>query len=152
MTKLPEELHHILGEVAHPSPAFCGFGELGSYVVGLIDNHAKTDASVKWHSAPHEVYSPVTSQTDLDDTNTHVCKTWANSDSTVFLRIQQILDFLWGISKTAALSWIIKSSAKVIKIESTKRFLKYLPGDSALYTSSIDSGSSLASACSMGRI
>ena len=26
MTKLPEELHHILGEVAHPSPAFCGFG------------------------------------------------------------------------------------------------------------------------------
>ena len=36
MTKLPEELHHILGEVAHPCPAFCGIGELGSYVVGLI--------------------------------------------------------------------------------------------------------------------
>ena len=36
MTKFPEELHHILGEVAHPSPAFCGFGEFGSYVIGLI--------------------------------------------------------------------------------------------------------------------
>ena len=42
MTKLPEELHHILGEVAHPSPAFCGFGELGSYVVGLIYSLACT--------------------------------------------------------------------------------------------------------------
>ena len=43
MTKLPEELHHILGEVAHPSPAFCGFGELGSYVVGLIYSLACTE-------------------------------------------------------------------------------------------------------------
>ena len=43
MTKLPEELHHILGEVAHPSPAFCGFGELGSYVVGLIYSLASTE-------------------------------------------------------------------------------------------------------------
>ena len=40
MTKLPEELHHILGEVAHPCPAFCGFGELGSYVIGLIHSLA----------------------------------------------------------------------------------------------------------------
>ena len=43
MTKLPEELHHILGEVAHPCPAFCGFGELGSYVVGLIYSLACTE-------------------------------------------------------------------------------------------------------------
>ena len=43
MTKLPEELHHILGEVAHPSPAFCGFGELGSYVVSLIYSLACTE-------------------------------------------------------------------------------------------------------------
>ena len=43
MTKLPEELHHILGELAHPSPAFCGFGELGSYVIGLIYSLACTE-------------------------------------------------------------------------------------------------------------
>ncbi len=43
MTKLPEELHHILGEVAHPSPAFCGFGDLGSYVVGLVYSLACTE-------------------------------------------------------------------------------------------------------------
>src|SRR5574344_2609483 len=43
MTKPPEELHHILGEVAHPSPAFCGFGELGSNVVGLIYSLACTE-------------------------------------------------------------------------------------------------------------
>lgn len=43
MTKLPKELHHILGEVAHPSPAFCGFRELGSYVVGLIYSLACTE-------------------------------------------------------------------------------------------------------------
>ena len=43
MTKLPEELHHILGEVAHPCPAFCGFGKLGSYVVGLIYSLASTE-------------------------------------------------------------------------------------------------------------
>ena len=43
MTKLPEELHHILGEVAHPCPAFCSFGELGSYVVGLIYSLACTE-------------------------------------------------------------------------------------------------------------
>ena len=36
MTKFPEELHHILGEVAHPCPAFCGVRELGSYVIGLV--------------------------------------------------------------------------------------------------------------------
>ena len=43
MTKLSEELHHILGEVAHPSPAFCGIGEFGSYVVGLIYSLACTE-------------------------------------------------------------------------------------------------------------
>lgn len=28
--------NHILGEVANLSPAFCDFGELGSYIIGLI--------------------------------------------------------------------------------------------------------------------
>jgi len=53
MTKLPEELHHILGEVAHPSPAFCGFGELGSYVVGLIYSLACTERAFDLISLSH---------------------------------------------------------------------------------------------------
>ena len=53
MTKLPEELHHILGEVAHPSPAFCGFGELGSYVIGLIDSLASTERAFDFISLSH---------------------------------------------------------------------------------------------------
>ncbi len=43
MTKLPEKPHHILGEVAYPCPAFCGFGELGSYVVGMTHSLAFTE-------------------------------------------------------------------------------------------------------------
>ena len=36
LTKVPEELYHILGEITHSSPAFSGFGAFGSYVIGLI--------------------------------------------------------------------------------------------------------------------
>ena len=43
MTKFSEKLHHILGEVAYPCPAFCGFGEFVSYVVGLIYSLARTE-------------------------------------------------------------------------------------------------------------
>ena len=53
MTKLPEELHHILGEVAHPCSAFCGIGELGSYVVGLINSLACTERAFDLISLPH---------------------------------------------------------------------------------------------------
>ncbi len=47
MTKLPEELRHILGEVAYPCPVFCGIGELGFYVVGLIYPLACTEVSIR---------------------------------------------------------------------------------------------------------
>ena len=53
MTKLPEELHHILGEVAHTCPAFCGFGEFDSYVIGLIDSLANTERAFDFISLSH---------------------------------------------------------------------------------------------------
>ncbi len=53
MTKFPEELHHILGEVAHPCPALCGFGELGSYVIGLVYPLACTERAFDLISLSH---------------------------------------------------------------------------------------------------
>ena len=42
-TKFPQELHHILDEVAHSRPASCCIWKLGSYVIGSIDSLACTE-------------------------------------------------------------------------------------------------------------
>ena len=42
-TKFPQELHHVLDEVAHSRPASCCIWKLGSYVIGSIDSLASTE-------------------------------------------------------------------------------------------------------------
>ena len=42
-TKFPQELHHVLDEVAHSRPASCCLRKLGSYVIGPIDSLASTE-------------------------------------------------------------------------------------------------------------
>ena len=42
-TKFPQELHHVVHEVAHSRPASCCIWKLSSYVIGSIDSIASTE-------------------------------------------------------------------------------------------------------------
>ena len=42
-TQFPQEVHHVLDEVAHSRPSSCCIWKLGSYVIGSIDSLASTE-------------------------------------------------------------------------------------------------------------